>query len=125
MWVNKMTINGKDFWERIGRLSELNGTTTSDLASWCDTSNDVIRQWKSKGRIPKVENVLSIAEHLNTDVSFLLKGYSSVSIPEMEFVRDNPLCRKIVRYLMEDERLLEVISAFIESSEKKQERKEG
>ena len=120
-----MTINGKDFWERIGRLSELNGTTTSDLASWCDASNVVIRQWKSKGRIPKVENVLSIAEHLNTDVSFLLKGYSSVSIPEMEFVRDNPLCRKIVRYLMEDECLLEVISAFIESSEKKQERKEG
>ena len=46
-----MIINGKDFWERIGRLSELNGTTTSDLASWCDTSNDVIRQWKSKGRV--------------------------------------------------------------------------
>lgn len=125
-----MTINGKDFWERIGRLSELNGTTTSDLASWCDTSNDVIRQWKSKGRIPKVENVLSIAEHLNTDVSFLLKGYSSVSIPEMEFVRDNPLCRKIVRYLMEDEHLLEVVAAFVESSERRMkqadnERKEG
>lgn len=125
-----MTINGKDFWERIGRLSELNGTTTSDLASWCDTSNDVIRQWKSKGRIPKVENVLSIAEHLNTDVSFLLKGYSSVSIPEMEFVRDNPLCRKIVRFMMEDEHLLEVVAAFVESSERRMkqadnERKEG
>lgn len=56
----------------------------------------------------------------------MISGIDSSDLsPEMEFVRDNPLCRKIVRYLMEDERLLEIISAFIESSEKKQERKEG
>lgn len=125
-----MESNGKDFWERIGRLSELKGINTRDLASWCETSNDVIRQWKSKGRIPKAENVLSIAEHLDTDVSFLLKGYRCSSIPEMEFVRDNPLCRKIVRFMMEDEHLLEVVAAFVESSERRMkqadnERKEG
>ena len=62
---------------------------------------------------------------MNTTTSFLLSENTNGITLEMEFVRDNPLCRKIVRYLMEDERLLEVISAFIESSEKKQERKEG
>ena len=48
----------------------------------------------------------------------------------MEFVRDNPLCRKIVRFMMEDEHLLEVVAAFVESSERRMkqadnERKEG
>ena len=90
-----------------------------------------VRHLRSENRYPKANEIFSIAEVLGTNSDFLIGGTTSnESIPEMEFVRDNPLCRKIVRYLMEDEHLLEVVAAFVESSERRMkqadnERKEG
>lgn len=80
--------------------------------------------------MPKSYFVQAIAEYLNTTTSFLLSENTNGITLEMEFVRDNPLCRKIVRFMMEDESLLEIIAAFVESSERRMrqvesERKEG
>ena len=115
--------DGYTFWKRVDEL--LGDRSLLDLASGTGLNYGTIKNQRSSNRVPKSYCVQTIAEYLNTTTSFLLSENTNGITLEMEFVRDNPLCRKIVRYLMEDERLLEVISAFIESSEKKQERKEG
>lgn len=123
-WVRIMLMNdGFTFWKRVDEL--LGDRSLLDLASGTGLNYGTIKNQRSSNRVPKSYCVQTIAEYLNTTTSFLLSENTNGITIEMEFVRDNPLCRKIVRYLMEDERLLEVISAFIESSEKKQERKEG
>lgn len=115
--------DGFTFWKRVDEL--LGDRSLLDLASGTGLNYGTIKNQRSSNRVPKSYCVQTIAEYLNTTTSFLLSENTNGITIEMEFVRDNPLCRKIVRYLMEDESLLEVISAFIESSEKKQERKEG
>lgn len=123
-WVRIMLMNdGFTFWKRVDEL--LGDRSLLDLASGTGLNYGTIKNQRSSNRVPKSYCVQTIAEYLNTTTSFLLSENTNGITIEMEFVRDNPLCRKIVRYLMEDERLLEIISAFIESSEKKQERKEG
>lgn len=112
------------FWKRVDVLK--GKMSLSEISLKAGIKYQQVRHLRSENRYPKANEIFSIAEILGTSSDFLIGGTTSnESIPEIEFVRDNPLCRKIVRYLMEDERLLEVISAFIESSEKKQERKEG
>lgn len=112
------------FWKRV---DELKGKMTlSELSVNAGIKYQQVRHLRSENRYPKAEEIHRISLILKSSSDYLISGIDSSDLsPEMEFVRDNPLCRKIVRYLMEDERLLEVISAFIESSEKKQERKEG
>ena len=112
------------FWKRV---DELKGKMTlSELSVNAGIKYQQVRHLRSENRYPKAEEIHRISLILKSSSDYLISGINSSDLsPEMEFVRDNPLCRKIVRYLMEDERLLEVISAFIESSEKKQERKEG
>lgn len=112
------------FWKRV---DELKGKMTlSELSVNAGIKYQQVRHLRSENRYPKAEEIHRISLILKSSSDYLISGIDSSDLsPEMEFVRDNPLCRKIVRYLMEDERLLEIISAFIESSEKKQERKEG
>lgn len=112
------------FWKRV---DELKGKMTlSELSVNAGIKYQQVRHLRSENRYPKAKEIHRISLILKSSSDYLISGIDSSDLsPEMEFVRDNPLCRKIVRYLMEDERLLEIISAFIESSEKKQERKEG
>lgn len=128
-WVRIMLMNdGYTFWKRVDEL--LGDRSLLDLASGTGLNYGTIKNQRSSNRVPKSYCVQTIAEYLNTTTSFLLSENTNGITLEMEFVRDNPLCRKIVRYLMEDEHLLEVVAAFVESSERRMrqvesERKEG
>lgn len=117
------------FWKRV---DEIKGKMSlSEIALKSGIKYQQIRHLRSENRYPKANEIFSIAEVLCTNTDFLIGGIKNkVDDLEMEFVRDNPLCRKIVRFMMEDEHLLEVIAAFVESSERRMrqvesERKEG
>lgn len=115
------------FWKHVDEL--LGDRNLIDLASGTGLNYGTLKNQRSANRLPKATYIKSIADYLNTTTTFLLSDKQKESCsPEMAFVRDNPLCRKIVRFLMEDERLLEVVGAFVESAyerEKEKERKQG
>ena len=117
------------FWKRV---DELKGKMTlSELSVNAGIKYQQVRHLRSENRYPKTEEIHRISLILKSSSDYLISGIDSSDLsPEMEFVRDNPLCRKIVRFMMEDEHLLEVVAAFVESSERRMkqadnERKEG
>lgn len=107
------------FWKRIDELLGESSRSLRDMANSIGVSYDVLRQWRSKDRVPKAEELIKIADYLTSSIDYLLKEEKTPGIaPEMAFVRDNSEARALVRLMMEDESLLHHISALVMAGRK-------
>lgn len=111
-----MTVDAFGFWKRVDELKK--GMSLSELSELANIKYQQVRHLRSENRYPKANEIYDIAKILGSSSDYLISGEDEKSVKDEDllFVRDNPLCRKIVRFLMEDERLLEVVGAFVESA---------
>lgn len=114
------------FWKRIDELLGESSRSLRDMANSIGVSYDVLRQWRSKDRVPKAEELIKIADYLTSSIDYLLKEEKTPGIaPEMAFVRDHPEARAIVRLMMDEPELLPHISALVMAGRKTLETIEG
>lgn len=119
-----MAIFAFEFWKRV---DELRGERTlADISRATGIDNHKIRQQRSDNRFPKPEDLRKIAEYLGTSEEYLLTGLVKESearkkdtmSPEALAVEKDDRLKALVRACMRDDRLLDIISAVVESSEK-------
>ncbi len=104
------------FWERV---DDLRGEKTlSELASVMGLKEQSLRAMRSKLRCPKADALSRLSEYLNTTVEYLVHGTVTQDhdLPEVEFVRNSPEARTLIRAIMKDPALLRALSLVIEST---------
>lgn len=111
-----------DFWRRVD--TKRGKITLGELSKAVDMKEQSIRAMRSACRVPKMPVVRAIADYLNTSADFLLSGIEGKTppdqydFPEVEFVRQSPEARALVRAIMQDETLLQALSAVVLSMER-------
>ncbi len=111
-----------DFWRRVD--TKRDKITLGELSKALDLKEQSIRAMRSACRIPKMPVVKAIADYLGTSTDFLLSGKESQTppdrydFPEVEFVRKSPEARALIRAIMQDETLLQALSAVVLSMER-------
>lgn len=110
----------RSFWNRI---DELRGNVTlKDLSLLAGLNYDTLRN-KRSGRTPallNLEDSYKIAKSLNTSIEYLLTGKNfSISI-EAQYVESHPEMKTLVRYCMNDTRLISALQLIIEQAKKEE-----
>lgn len=111
-----------DFWGRVD--TKRGKITLGELSKAVDMKEQSIRAMRSACRVPKIPVVKAIADYLDTNADFLLSGIESKTppdhcdFPEVEFVRQSPEARALIRAIMQDETLLQALSAVVLSMER-------
>lgn len=70
-------VKHQSFCERLDFLLKKHNETFSQLARTCKFGTSIHAKWK-KGKIPKPENLIQIAEHFNVSVDYLVGRSDSV-----------------------------------------------
>ena len=104
------------FWRRVDDLR--GDITLGELASVMGLKEQSLRAMRSKLRCPKADALSKLADRLNTSVEYLVNGAESKDhdLPEVEFVRNSPEARSLIRAIMKDPPLLSALSLVIEST---------
>lgn len=113
-----------EFWNRVDLLRK--DMQLQDLARMAGISYKTLTNQRVEHRYPKAEDMKNIARVLGTTQEFLMTGEnryrkeerSSTLSPEALAVEKDDRLKALVRACLRDPRLLEIISAVIESSEK-------
>ena len=118
-YVDMEEIRAIDIWNRV---DELRPGHLTELCKKAQIPYARIKRNRTDCRIPSAEDLYAIASVLGTSVEYLLTGsiekqplYIS---PEAQAVEDSPELQALVRAVMRDPQLLQVISAVVTSSEK-------
>ena len=102
---------GYNFWKNLdackGRVS------LADLAKKISLNYKSILDQRTSNRLPKLEDAYRIALELNVSVEYLLTGESSSLPAEAKAVMEDESLRLLVRYCMEDRRLLSAIELLV------------
>ena len=106
------------FWNRVDLLR--GNLQLNDLANKAGIKYQRIKEQRSSGRIPSVEDVYKISTVLNTSIEYLLTGENGLSLssPEAKAVSESPELQALVRAVMRDPQLLSALATVIESSER-------
>lgn len=113
-----------EFWNRVDLLRK--DMQLQDLARMAGISYKTLTNQRVEHRYPKAEDMKNIARVLGTTQEFLMTGEnrdrkeerSSTLSPEALAVEKDDRLKALVRACLRDPRLLDIISAVIESSEK-------
>ena len=107
-------------FDRVKELSKKRGTTIEGmLNSAGEISLNTYNGWKKRRILPRVDECYAIAKALGTTVEYLLTGENGLSdSPEAKAVNESEELKALVRAVMRDPQLLQVISAVVKSSEK-------
>lgn len=113
-----------EFWNRVDLLRK--DLQLQDLARMAGISYKTLTNQRVEHRYPKAEDMKNIARVLGTTQEFLMTGEnrdrkeerSSTLSPEALAVEKDDRLKALVRACLRDPRLLEIVSAVIESSEK-------
>lgn len=113
-----------EFWNRVDLLRK--DLQLQDLARMAGISYKTLTNQRVEHRYPKAEDMKNIARVLGTTQEFLMTGEnrdrkeerSSTLSPEAKAVEKDDRLKALVRACLRDPRLLDIISAVIESSEK-------
>lgn len=113
-----------EFWNRVDLLRK--DLQLQDLARMAGISYKTLTNQRVEHRYPKAEDMKNIARVLGTTQEFLMTGEnrdrkeerSSTLSPEALAVEKDDRLKALVRACLRDPRLLDIISAVIESSEK-------
>ena len=79
-----------DFWLRVKEKIRQENTTQEWVANECGINVSTFRGWITKKVMPDVESALAIAVALNTNIEYLVLGYSitkGISDDEGELLR--------------------------------------
>lgn len=114
-----MEIDGRAFWLRVDSELSKEGRSLSDLCSSINVSYFTVNTQRKNHKLPKVEQLLSMARALGVSMEYLLTGEGEVLCAEAQTVQDDPELRALVRAISRDRRLLAAISAVVESYESK------
>lgn len=109
-----MALDALHFWQRI---DSLNKETLKDLCEKSKVDYKRVMHNRTDCRIPKAEDLLYLAKSLGSSVEYLLTGENSNTFsPEAQFVETNETMRTLVRYCMNDTRLLPALELVIEQT---------
>lgn len=110
-------LDGFEFWKLIDRLNPYK--TVSELAEAAGINYHNIKQQRTDCRIPKAEDLFKLSRALNCSMEYLLTGKEeTIADPEIEFVENNPAMRTLVRFCMNDNRLLSAFELIVDDARK-------
>ena len=118
--VNKdsehMKISALGFWNRV---DESNSSTLKELCIKAGVDYKRVMHNRTDCRVPKAEDMLNLSKSLNVSIEYLLTGQDPYRLSaEAKAVNEDPELQAVVRAIVRDRRLLHVISAVVESSER-------
>ena len=101
-WYNMMNMNNleQSFWKR---LTDSRPDTLAVMAEKTGIPLATIKGWHSKGRIPKLEEAIALAEYLGVSLDWLLLGKHSESFNDrlIKSYRDSDdLTKQIINKLL-------------------------
>lgn len=111
-----------EFWNRVDDIK--GRMTLKELSERAGISYATMKDMRTRCRFPKKFMIQQIAEVLGVSEVFLVKGkeYQPQGVmcvsPEALAVENDDRLKALVRACLRDPRLLEVVSAVIESSER-------
>ena len=112
-----MNDGAYNFW---GRVDDLRGERTlGELAAGMGLKEQSLRAMRSQMRYPKADALSRLADFLGTTTEYLVYGKGDAvgrDLPEVEFVRQSPEARTLIRAVMQDPALLRALSLVIEST---------
>ena len=110
-------LDGFEFWKLIDRLNPYK--TVSELAEGAGINYHNIKQQRTDCRIPKAEDLYKLSKALNCSMEYLITGKEdNTTSPEIEFVENNPAMLTLVRYCMNDNRLLSAFELIVDDTRK-------
>lgn len=113
--------NAYAFWQRV---DELRTGTLQDIADVIGIKEQSVRMMRSRCAMPRALAVKALAEYLGTTSNYLLTGEKGTEepaapkeLPEVEYVKNSPEARALIRAVMRNPRLLEALAVIIDSEE--------
>lgn len=104
------------FWKRIDSL--LGNKTLVRLAEETNLNYGTMKKRRSLDRFPSVEDSYILAKTLGTTVEYLMTGEKDQLIcPEAKAVQEDGNLQALVRAVMRDPRLIQIMGTLIESTE--------
>lgn len=127
-YTSDMAVFAFEFWKRV---DELKGDMfLQELAEKAGLNYRTMRNQRSRCTFPKPADMQAIAKVLGTTQEYLMTGLGSPNVttpkqegtpcfsPEALAVENDDRLKALVRACLRDPRLLDVISAVVESSER-------
>lgn len=106
------------FWDNLDKARN-DKITLKDLCNKLGIAYQRIADQRTDCRFPKLEDAYALANELGVSLEFLLTGKAQVLFsPEAKAVNESEELKALVRAVMRDPQLLQVISAVVKSSEK-------
>lgn len=106
---------GFEFWKLVDRLNPYR--TMSQLAEAAGLNYLNIKQQRTDCRIPKAEDLFKLANALHVSIETLLTGKEEKDenpiSEEARYVEENPAMKTLVRYCMNDTRLLSAFELIV------------
>lgn len=114
-----MTIDGRLFWARVDEGLVKSKKTLGDLCCAIGVSYYTVNTQRKRLSLPKTEQLFDMADFLNMSVEELAIGdkRKRYATSEARAVDEDPDLRAVVRAIMRDRKLLQALSAVIESGE--------
>lgn len=109
-----MIKSGYDFWKDIDTNNIFK--TVKELAEESGVNYIRIRNQRSDNRIPCAEDLYNLSKALHVTMEYLLTGEDCKLSPEAQFVESNPEMKTLVRYCMNDGRLLLALQLIVEQA---------
>ena len=110
-----------EFWKRVDSVR--NNISMAEIARKANVSYKNIKDQRSLNRVPKLEDACAIASALSVPVEYLVYGEKASISKEAQFVESNQEMRTLVRYCMNDGRLLSTLQLIVKQARIEGERK--
>ena len=102
-------------WTRIDALK--GDMSLTELAGKVGIKYQRMKEQRSSGRVPSADDIYKISKALHSTMEYIYSGENSNTLsPEAQFVETNETMRTLVRYCMNDTRLLPALELVIEQS---------
>ncbi len=104
------------FWNQIDKANS--NQTLKSLCERAGLNYSNIKNQRSLNRLPKLEDAHALSRELGVTLEYLLTGVETQNLsPEAREVESSPELRALVRAVLRDKSLIQIISAIVESSE--------
>ena len=114
-----MGLDERAFWLRVDRMLEQMQMTLGQMCQKLGLSYNTLNTQRKRNTLPKIEQLYGMASILNTSMEYLLTGKNlQILTTEAKAVNESEELQALVRAVIRDPKLLRIISAVVESSEK-------
>ena len=104
------------FWDNLDKARG-ESITLKDLCKKIGIAYQRLADQRSDCRFPKLEDAYALAKAIGVSLDYLITGESLSNLsPEAQFVETNETMRTLVRYCMNDTRLLPALELIIEQT---------